>query len=393
MLDPERILHLQQLDVTGRRVFVRADLDGSFSAQGAVLDALPMVRLLPTLRYLASQRAKVVLATRLSTGGREASRLAVKGIAERLAELLGVPVCVLSPAFTRELKELSEGQIAVAPDLSIFPEEAQHDEAWAARIASAIDVYVLDGLKAARAGGTSVVELPRMICARGVGFALDPAFDILHDAVGAPAPEPYAFVLGGSSLRALEPLIRTVLPLCKDLLVGGAVANTLLVAQGWRPGGSPHDPNEVTLAGEVLALAASHGVHVHTPVDAVVRKGDGGTATFGDLALDRALLANEAAVDLGPDTCASYGQVLAQSATVLWVGLLGDCARPETQRGSLQVAQMAALAPRAMAIGDETVRAIRDFGLEPQFRIAAGGDAILALLAGETFPGLEAVSR
>jgi phosphoglycerate kinase len=393
MLDLDVIRRLPQLDVAGRRVFVRADLDSTFSAQGAVRDDLRLVRLLPTLRYLASQRAKVVVATRLVTAGREASRLAIQGLADRLAELLGEPVRALSASFERELKGLAEGQVTLAPDLSIFPEEIQHDEAWARRLASAIDVYVLDGLEAARAGGTSVVELPSLICSRGVGLAIVPALDLFHDAVAAPAPEPYTFLFGGQSLRQVEPVIRAVLPLCKDLLLGGAVANTLLVAQGWRPGGSPHDPSEVTLAGEVLALAHAHGVTVHTPLDAVIRKGMGAAATHEQLALDRALLPEEAAVDLGDETCSAYEHVLVQSATVLWVGLLGDCSRPESQRGSLRLGQLAALAPRAMAAGDETVQAIRDFRLDRQVRTAAGGETVLALLGGEAFPGFEVLSR
>jgi len=393
LIDLERIRRLQQLDVAGRRVFVRVDVGSSFSAMGAVLDDLPLVRLLPTLRYLVSQRTKVVVATRLATAGREASRLATRGIAERLAELLGLPVLALSPRFERELKGLAEGQVAVAPDLSIFPEEAEHVEGWALRIASAIDVYVLDGLKAAREGGASVVELPSLVCAHGVGFAIDPALDMFHDAIAAPAPEPYTFLLGGQSLLQVDPLIRAVLPLCRDLLVGGAVGNTFLVAQGWRPGGSPHELDEIALARDLLELAHKLGVSVHTPLDAVIRNNAGASPSYDNQALDRALLPHEAAVDLGRETCAAYGRVLAQSATVLWVGLLGDCSRPETQSGSLRVGQMAALAPRAMAAGDDTVRAIRDFGLAQKFKTAAGGDAVLALLAGEVFPGFEALSR
>jgi phosphoglycerate kinase len=184
-----------------------------------------------------------------------------------------------------------------------------------------------------------------------------------------------------------------VLPLCQNLLVGGAVANTLLVAQGWQSGGSPHEPNEVTLAREVLELARTLGVSVHTPLDAVIRGNAGTGSGYEEQALDRALLPHEAAVDLGPETCSAYGQILARSATVLWVGLLGDCSRPETQRGSICVGQMAALAPRAMAAGDDTVNAIRDFRLDQQFQTAAGGDAVLALLAGEVFPGFDALSR
>jgi phosphoglycerate kinase len=351
------------------------------------------MRLLPTLRYLVSQRAKIIVATALTTSGREASRLATQGIAERMAELLGLPVRLLAPSFERDITLLSEGEIAMAPDLSGFTEERAHDERWAFTLASAIDVYVLDGLIAARDGGASVVELPRLLCACGVGDAVDKAFDMVHDATMAPAPEPFTLVLGGPSVRRVEPLFRAVLPSCKDVLLGGAVANTFLAAQGFRPGGSAHEPNDVALALELLNLAHANGVVVHMPADALVRTSNAGATTYDNVALDRAMLASEAVVDLGAETCVAYVDVLARSATVLWVGLLGDGSVPETQQGSMHIAQVAARAPRALAAGEDTVHALRDFRLEPQFKTAAGGEAVIALLAGENFPGLQALQR
>jgi phosphoglycerate kinase len=392
MLDLDRIRSLQKLDVIGRRVFVRADLDGAFSPQGAVRDDAQLRELLPTLRYLVRQRAKVVVATRLTTADREASRLAMSGVAERMSELLGAKVRVLSTSFEREIKTLAEGEVALAPDLAWVVEETSHDDGWAAQVASSVDVYVQDGLASALAGGTSVEELPRRLGTRGVGLAVAPALDMLHDALAAPAPETYSLVLGGPSLRRLDALARAVLPSCNNLLVGGAVANTFLLAQGWRPGGSPHDPDEVAIAQDLLALAGQHGTIVHTPLDAVVRTSQPGQPPrYQEQALDRALLPHEAAIDIGAQTCVAYSNVLVGSATVLWAGLLGDCSSPETRGGSLRVAQTASLAARAMAVGEETVRAMRDFRLNQQFQCAAGGDAVVALLAGADLPGLAAL--
>jgi phosphoglycerate kinase len=393
MIDLDRIRNLQQLDVAGRRVFVRADLDGPRSPQGAVQDDTPLRMLLPTLRYLVSQKAKVVVASSLTTTGREASRLATQGLAERFTELLGAPVAPLSWTFEREVRNIAEGQVAIAPDLSAFPEEAAHDERWAAKIASSIDVYVTDGLRGARDGGASAVELPRAMPSRGIGSTIEPALQMFHDAIGAPAPERYALLLGGPSVRRVAPLARAVLGTCNDLLLGGAVGNTFLVAQGWKPGGSHYEADAVDLARELLELAGTHGVTVHSPLDAIVRSQRGGSYAYEERVLDRPLQAHEAAVDVGLETCNAYRNVLAASATVLWVGLMGDCSVPETQRGSLQIGQAAGEAARAMAAGEDTVAGVRSFRLDSRFQIAAGGDAVISLLANESFPGLEAIQR
>jgi phosphoglycerate kinase len=393
MIDLERIPRLRQLDVVGRRVLLRVDLDGPRSPQGAVRDDAAPRLLLPTLRYLVGQRSKVILATSLTTTGRDASRVATQGLAERIAELLGAPVRPLGWTFERELRDLAEGQVALAPDLSAIPEDAAHDPGWAATVASSVDVYALDGLHAARDGGASVVELPRLVPARGVGYCMDAALEIYHDAISAPAPERYAFVLGGGGLRRLALLARAVIGVCSDLLLGGAVANTFLVAQGWRAGASPHEADAVDIARELLELAKSRGVTVHVPADAVVRAGRPGSPTYEDRKLDRGMQADEAVVDVGLETCNAYRDVLARSGTVLWVGLMGDCSIPETQRGSLRIGMAAAEAPRAMAAGEETVEAVKFFRLDSRFQIAAGGDAVVSLLANAPFPGLEAVQR
>jgi phosphoglycerate kinase len=375
-------------------VFLRVDLDGPRSPQGAVRDDAAPRMLLPALRYLVSQRAKVIVATSLTTGGRDASRVATQGLAERISELVGAPARPLGWSFERELRDLVEGQIAIAPDLSAIPEDAAHDPGWAGTVAGSIDVYVLDGLHAARDGGASVVELPRLMPSRGVGYSIDAALAIYHDAISAPAPERYSFVLGGGGLRRLALLTRAVLGVCNDLLLGGAVANTFLVAQGWKPGASPHEPDAVDLAKELLELARTRGVTVHVPLDAVIRIGrSSGATSYQDRALDRGLQGDEAVVDIGLETCAAYRDVLAKSATVLWVGLMGDCTIPETQRGSLRVGMAAAEAARAMAAGEETVEAVKFFRLDRRFEVAQGGDAVVSLLANAPFPGLEAVQR
>ena len=386
----DAIRRSKRLDVVGRRVLVRADLDVIRSPQGAVLDDAPLRLLLPTIRPLLAQRAKVILAA--TYGGDDQP----DGVAKRLGQLLGVEVAVLGASFEREVQTLSEGQIALTPSLdTIIPSGDSVEKAtWAASVASSIDVYMLDGLVAAAGGDPSVVDLPRLVMSRGAGPVVSAGLDIYKEAVEAPAT-PYALVLGGSSLTRLLPLTTALLPSCTDILVGGAVANTFLVAQGWRPGSSPYEAGALNDATEILRVASANNVQMHMPVDAVVRvQPSPGVAPIYDVRrLDRSFQPEEAAVDVAIETCNAYRAILSRSATALWVGLMGDCSIEETQSGSLRVGTAVGEARRAFVAGADTVAAALFFALDGRLRPIPGGDTGLALLSGQPFPGLEALKR
>ena len=387
----DAVPRLRRLDVIGRRVLVRADLDVTRSPQGAVLDDAPLRLLLPTLRPLLAQRAKVILAATYSGDD------SPEGVAARLGELLGLDVPVLGKAFEVDVRLVGEGQLALTPSLEGLVRqdaEAPEKKEWAERVAASIDVYVLDGLHAAQWGDPSVVELAPLLVSRAVGPLVAAALDIHRDVVVAHDP-PYALVLGGASVKRLLPLVTALLPFCTDILVGGPVGNTFLAAQGWQPGGSPYDPSEVPDAKEILRLAASGNVKVHLPVDAVVREQASrrATPTYAVVRLDRELRAEEAALDVAIETCNAYRAVLCRCTTALWVGLMGDCSIEETQSGSLRVGHAVSEARRAFAAGEDTVGGAYFFALDGRLRAVPGGESGLDLLSGQAFPGLEALKR
>jgi phosphoglycerate kinase len=389
----ESIPRLSRLDVRGRRVLLRADLDVPQSPQGAVLDDAPLRQLLPTIRGLLGERAKVVLAADYT------GQQSPEGVAARLGELLGVDVVVLGPHFEKEVRLLAEGQIALTPGLASVMPPAGADAsatakqaAWAASVAAAFDVYVLDGLRAARGNDPLVSDVPRRLSSRGVGPLVGVALDAHRELVDAPAT-PYALVLGGASLPRLRPVMTALLPHCTDVLFGGALANTLLVAQGWRPGGSLYEPDALDDAVEFLRVARTTSVKLHFPVDAVIRtRGPLGVAPAYEVRrLDRPLAPEEAAIDVAIETCNAYRDVLCRCASAVWMGVMGDCFVEESQSGSLRVGRAVGEARRSFVAGDDTVPASFFFALDGRLRVVPGGDAGLGLLAGTPFPGLEAL--
>jgi phosphoglycerate kinase len=287
---------------------------------------------------------------------------------------------------------VAEGQVVLAPNLATIPEDAANDAAWAESVARSVDAYVLDGIRAAAESSASVTAIPRLVSERGAGLAVMGALEAIRDVTLAP-PKPFTLVLGGSSVARVLPIANALLPLVTDIAVGGAVGNTFLVAEGWRPGGSTYEPAAVQSVEALLVAASKAGVTVHTPPDVVMATMHGAARTYSVQKVDRAFLPEEAAVDVAIGTCVAYTDVLSRSATSLWVGLLGDCSVEETQAGSMRVGQAASRVRRAAIAGDDTLAASRFFGLADRFRVIAGGDAALPLLAGGTLPGLVAIER
>ena len=208
------IRRMREFDLAGRRVFLRADLDVRRSPYGAVLDDLPLRLLLPTLRMLVQQRAKVIIGAAFPIAAEFPKPH--EGIAARLGELLGITISILSVNFVPELKFLAEGQVVFTPNLSAIEGESANDAAWAAKIAESIDVYVLDGLTAARERGATITVLPRLVAARGVGSLVGLALNMYKDVVEAPAA-PLTLVVGGPSVRRIAPLVHSLMPSCSDI--------------------------------------------------------------------------------------------------------------------------------------------------------------------------------
>ena len=323
------ITPLRELDLAGRRVLVRADLDGPRSPYGAVLDDSPLRALLPTLRVLLEARARILVAARLTTTPDE---MGIPGtVAQSLGELLGTKVGVLDKNFAPQVQFLAERQVALTPNLASIPEDAANNPYWAAAVARSVDVYVLDGIRAASESSASVVSVPRLMPERGAGLQVTAALEVMRSATVAPI-KPYTLVLGGASIARVLPVATALLPLVTDVVVGGSVGNTFLAAQGWRPGGSPYEPNAVAAAEAFLVAAANARVKIHTPLDVVVRiTRPGSHGTYEVRKVNRPFTPEEAAVDIAIETGVAYADVLSQSASSLWIGLMGDCSVEETQ--------------------------------------------------------------
>lgn len=375
---------MSRLDLAGRRVFLRADLDVRTSGAGRLVSAAPLARLESALLRLRAADCKVVVAGHW----RPRDTAAAGAMAEWLAALVGAPVVGLGRDFPSEIGKLAAGELALAPNLALFTDERRNDARFATRIARSVDVYLSEAPAAAREVRASNVALPRLLPARAVGPALGRDLDMADEFLDATPP--FTAIVGGAGVRRKEPLLRALVQRVDALLLAGVVGNTFLVASGWEPRSTWHESDAVETARQLLDAAHARGVRLLLPTDALAlaaRAGGGFQArALGALAPEEALL------DIGPETRRAFVEAIRASSTVLWNGVLGRGDSDATLAGTRAVLDAAVAAPFAGVLGSQSAARAAELGLASKFRHVAGsGDGALELFAGGALPGIESL--
>jgi len=383
------IIRLPALDVAGRRVFLRADLNVPLSGFGGVIDDTLLRAALPTIRALLAADAKVVIGAHYGSEGALAPRAAQHAVARRLSELLGQSVLALGTSFEGEVALLRARDVALTPNLLELPEELANDAAFAQRVARHFDAHVNDDLRASSQRWASLDALPRALPVRGVGAILGADLDALDLLSEHAIERPFVAVVGGDSVVRKSKLLWALLERADALLLGGALANACLKAQGVSIGASACDAQEQQAARALLDGARERGVQIYLPQDVLVMDPEVGLASL-ELRLVADVRPADVIVDVALETCLLYADVLARSASVLYTGLLGTCTATELQSGTFRVAQAATTARRSMAFGDRTVRMLELLNLVTGFSIVSrSGTAAAPLMSGTVLPGIE----
>jgi phosphoglycerate kinase len=385
-MDYADVLRFPQLDLRGRRIFLRADLDLPVSPLGRLVDETRTRKLAPSVAGMLAAGCKVVLAGHAE---RQASLVAV---AELLGGALGRPLSLLSQKFEAEVSSLSAGQLALAPNLSLFKEESTNDARWARRVARAFDVYVGEAPGAASQTRASTVALPRLLPARGVGQLWGRDLDMSRDFATLPE-SPYVALLGGAGLARKATFLGGLLDRVDVLLLGGVIANTFLVASGWDPCSSEYELDAVPLAASLAERARERGIRLLLPVDFIVDDPSGSPEPYAVRRAD-ALADYDRALDLGPETRRAYEEVLATAQTLLWNGVLGSKASDATLAGTRELLRSAQRVPYAGVVGTHSVALATKWKLSSTLRwLATSGDAARELMVGVPQPGLESLRQ
>ncbi|WP_025323471.1 phosphoglycerate kinase [Deferrisoma camini] len=391
------IRSVEEIQVEGKRVFVRADLNVPLK-DGRITDDTRIRAALPTLRYLLDGGAAVVLASHLGRPkGRPDPAFSLAPVAERLGELLGLSVFlapdVVGPKVEPLARDLEPGEVLVLENVRFHPGETKNDPELARQLAALADAYVNDAFgtchraHASTAGMASLFPPDR----RAAGLLLLKEIRAFERVLDRP-DHPYVAVLGGAKVSDKIGVIRNLLPRVDRILVGGAMAYTFLKAQGIEVGGSFVEEDKLELARELLAQAREEGKEIALPADHVIAR---------DLSAEAETRVTDGAevpagwkgVDIGPRTREAYARAVAGARTVVWNGPMGVFEIPAFAEGTVAVARAAADSPAFTVVGGgDSVAAVTQAGLADRIsHISTGGGASLELLEGKTLPGIAAL--
>ncbi len=395
---PNGIKHVEELPVEGKRVFVRVDYNVPLDKKTKkITDDARIQATLPTLRHLIDRGARIVLGSHLGRpDGQVKPELSLEPVAARLAEILGIDIALADePAgdgARKVVSDLRDGQIAMLENLRFAPGEEANDEAFARQLASYADIYVNDAFGTAHRAHASTAGMVKFVGEKGAGFVMAKEIDFLSRLLGE-VDRPYVAVLGGSKVSDKIEVLDALLDRVNAIVIGGAMANTFLEAQGKSLGKSRVERERLPNARNFLRKASEKKVTVYLPTDVVV------ATTMEDEAGSKVVSADQIpaesmALDIGPGTTESYKKVLGAARTVFWNGPMGVFEKPKFAAGTNAIAR--ALADNKLALtvvgGGDSAAAIAQAGLADKVsHVSTGGGASLEFVQGLDLPGIAAL--
>ncbi len=390
---------LSELDVAGRRVFVRVDFNVPLSDEGKITDDTRIVASLPTLRYLIGKGARIIVASHLGRPkGKRDPKQSLRPVRDLLEKFMRQPVgfaeSIIGPEAEAASRALAPGGILLLENLRFDPREEANDPEFSRALAALADVYVNDAFGAAHRAHASTEGIAAELPDNAAGFLLERELSALGRLLSDPAP-PYVAILGGAKISGKIDVLRNLLPRVDRLVVGGGMMFTFLRAQGRSTGRSLVEEDRIATAKELLA-DPERAAKILLPSDCLVAEDLSGKDP-GNAVPVSAIPAERAGVDIGPASLGLIADVLSEARTIFWNGPMGVFEVPAYAGGTVGVAHEVAKATKRGAFtvvgGGDSLAAVNQAGVESQIsHCSTGGGASLEFLEGKTLPGVAALS-
>jgi phosphoglycerate kinase len=391
------IKSIGQLDISGKRVFIRVDFNVPLDKKtGKVKDDSRIRAALPTIKHALGKKAKVILASHLGRpDGKPVPEMSLEPAGAVLSRLLGQDVIFADDCVgdgVRKLAfELREGQVLLLENLRFHAEEEENDEEFSRQLAALCEVYVDDAFGTVHRAHASTVGMVKHVAQRGAGFLVASELKHLQPLLKG-APKPYIAILGGVKVSDKIKVIDRLLSRVDALLIGGAMAYTFLQARGVPVGASRVERDKMETAKRILERSK---VEVLLPVDHVVaREPKGGVPVEVASQIAEGMLG----LDIGPKTRELYRQRIVGAQTAFWNGPMGLCEVQEFAAGTRAVAEALVEATRRGARtvvgGGDSAAAVAEMGMADKVtHVSTGGGASLEFLEGRELPGVKVLDE
>lgn len=391
--------NIEDIEVKGRRALVRVDFNVPLDDKGSITDDSRITAALPTIEYLSSHGAKVILMSHLGRPkGKPNSSLSLAPVAKRLSQLLGREVkfissdAVIDEDVKKAVSELKDGEVALLENVRFRKEEEANDPDFSKELASLGDFFVQEAFGTAHRAHASTAGVAAYIPAVS-GYLIEKEVKYLGAAVNDPK-RPLVAIMGGAKVADKIPIIENLLNKVDALLIGGGMMFTFYKAMGLQIGKSILDAESVELSRKLIEEAGLKGVKMLLPVDVVCADKFENGAKKVTVSRDN-IPADMMGMDIGPETVKLYKEVIDQAATIVWNGPMGVFEMSDFEAGTKAIAEALAECSAVTIIGGgDSASAVKKFGLEDKMtHISTGGGASLEFLEGKELPGIKVIQE
>lgn len=385
---------LEELNLRDKRIFVRVDFNVPLK-DGKISETHRIDSTLSTLRFLLAQAKKIIVASHMGRpGGKIATKWSLAPVRDYLESALSSPVVLaadcIGPEVERVVRDEGAPKVILLENLRFHPAEEANDPDFSKALASLAEVYVNDAFGTAHRAHASTAGMVKFFREKGAGVLFKKELDYLGGALSSPR-KPFTAVLGGAKVSDKIGVIRNLIPKVDSLIIGGGMAYTFLKTRGAAIGKSLVENDRLSLAKDLMKQAVDQKAQLLLPTDHVIAKtpesGEGTVISGQNIPED------SMGLDIGPETVASFVQVIRESKTVLWNGPLGLFEKDPFSGGTIAVAQSLAECDAISIIaGGDTVAAVAKAGVADKMtHLSTGGGATLEYLEGKRLPGVLAL--
>ncbi|MEJ2269181.1 MAG: phosphoglycerate kinase [Desulfobulbaceae bacterium] len=390
--------NISDLVVKGKTVLIRVDFNVPLDEQGNITDDIRIRGVLPTINYALDEHAKVIIISHLGRpDGQRQEKYSLAPVAKRLSRLLEkevklAPDCI-GPEVEAMVGQMAFGDVLLLENLRFHEEEKKNDPEFCRQLAKLADVYINDAFAVAHRAHASVVGVVEFFQECAAGFLLQKEMDYFHRSVSNPS-RPLVAIIGGAKVSSKLGALRNMIDRVDKMIIGGAMANTFLKAQGYEVGTSRVEDDLLETANELVAKALKQGVKLYLPVDCIIAD------RFDSKAANKITTAQEVPkswmiLDIGPASTLLFGEALEDAGTIIWNGPMGAFEMDAFSRGTMAMVQKLA-ASQALTIvgGGDTDVAVHRAGESNNISyISTGGGAFLMLMEGKVLPGVAALEN